>query len=748
MIENRGISNLLTADPIRSNLGLNTPIFPTPRGRMADPLSNSSVSEHQLLTTLKKVITDNSLTGDLEDKERRSERRFPTGHFFNEWFRGRGLVYSFLFKKNHRVTNIQVAELMALIRSYRSDGGMDVSFSSADDYKQSLMHIADSFRENINDFNCDALASRYSSLFANSAVVDIMYGSCVVFLPPGVAINLKAVCSRSGYIHSCGRNVYTRNIYKATKDELFGNIRHFLRTQPGKILFRPYSHEDFTEHDRSSADELSSGLDDVKISVQKSFLQECRLADVIEEMRTTFSDSLAIPYPGDYREDKTFIDKCRKKGGFDSAHALFMIMDHSLDESSPNRGNRHFIICFDQEWINENPYHLFDENKPAWFDHTTLPHTLAGAMISITRPGWPEKKTPITICDCFVGSGTMMLEAIKFDGIACNGVDYEPISRLLLEDNGHYFSLSAAELLHMTSELSKVAIHLKNPDLAGALKVAWEDSEAAIAWGESAIAFAEWEDRSQAGPESTSTLIDKLGSGYKGRLARLLFYTRLKAYRRNEAALRSRSVTETHTWLKELTALQISFDQLVALRQRTETGVTRGHFCEYQGVYSNGISVSLPLIASLSDAVHMIDVRDCRTWEPDQLFDVIVTDPPYGFNTDEKPELLADVYTSFLTTAIRSLAEDGQLVLALPDWSHTGRQLPAFILKDFVIHQVLSIAQESRREVIHSVLQSPRTVGSPPYYWESARALKRAILHFRFRAHASYRRNTGIVAEA
>lgn len=80
------------------------------------------------------------------------------------------------------------------------------------------------------------------------------------------------------------------------------------------------------------------------------------------------------------------------------------------------------------------------------------------------------------------------------------------------------------------------------------------------------------------------------------------------------------------------------------------------------------------------------------------------------------------------------------MVIALPDWSHTGRQIPAFALKDFVAHQVLIVAEELKREVIISGVQAPRAVGGPPFYWESEKALRRAILHFRFRYQSGYRR--------
>jgi hypothetical protein len=679
-------------------------------------------------------------SADLEDKERRSGKRFPAEHFFTEWFRRQGTICSFLFKKNHRVTNIQVAELVALLRSYRSDSTRELSFVGVEDYKRTLRHVADSLTATTAEPNYSALAERYSSILANLAAIDIMYGSCVVFLPPGVAVDLQAVCSHSGYIHSCGRNIYIRNIYKATKDGLYRNIKSFIangRTKH-KILFRPYSHEDFTDYDRERADELRFGLDDVKTVVQKAFLGNDRLADVIEDMRDEFSSALIIPYPGDYHLDKDRIEEAADEGDFDPSHALFLITDHSVDHATHARGNRHFIICYDQEWINENPFHLFDENKPAWFDHTTLPHTLAGAMISITRPGWPKQDGPINMCDCFVGSGTTILEAIKFENIRCHGSDYEPICNTLLEDNSLFFSASSDELQKLVNSVSKVATHLDNRDPSPA---AWLNSDEGAAWEAAKRIFEPWRETVFVGPESSQGMVSALKDA--GLLARLLFYTRLKVARRYEAAIESGSVNESNMLVDELVDLQTSFNQLIRLRERTEVGAVVGHFREYQGGYSQGVSLDSSLLRKLINGESRMQICDCRLWKPNTLLDLIVTDPPYGFNTTEDPKLLADVYASFLSTAIDNLAENGQLVLALPDWSHTGRQLPAFILKDFVTHQVLTIAESKGREVVHSVLQGPRAWGGAPYYWESEKALKRAILHFRFRKRSNYRRNTG-----
>jgi tRNA G10 N-methylase Trm11 len=117
--------------------------------------------------------------------------------------------------------------------------------------------------------------------------------------------------------------------------------------------------------------------------------------------------------------------------------------------------------------------------------------------------------------------------------------------------------------------------------------------------------------------------------------------------------------------------------------------------------------------------------------------DVVITDPPYGFNTDDNPEELARLYSAVIERMISALKDEGQLVLCLLDRSHTGRRSPFFTHKELITQQVLSIAEQAtpKREVIIPAYAVPqqRQIFRAPYYWESERALRRAILHFRIR---------------
>ena len=114
-------------------------------------------------------------------------------------------------------------------------------------------------------------------------------------------------------------------------------------------------------------------------------------------------------------------------------------------------------------------------------------------------------------------------------------------------------------------------------------------------------------------------------------------------------------------------------------------------------------------------------------------FQLIVTDPPYGFNTDENNEEMALKYRKWLGALICSLANDGHLVISLPEHSYTGKKVSFSANPSLVTSQILSIAAGFGRTVyrVAKSIPEPRSFFAPPYYWRSERALVRSILHFR-----------------
>ena len=165
---------------------------------------------------------------------------------------------------------------------------------------------------------------------------------------------------------------------------------------------------------------------------------------------------------------------------------FWLLVDRKPKTDVRERGDEQYYILYEQSYRNENPHHLFDENKPAWIDHTTIPHTLAAAMINITRPWWKPKSNASSriLCDPFVGTGTTLLEALK---LGLEGVcgDREALSRHMVDHNLQFFSLRDAELRDLTAAIWHVALGLfGRPDKAESTAVAADRAHAIREYGD------------------------------------------------------------------------------------------------------------------------------------------------------------------------------------------------------------------------------------------------------------------------
>jgi hypothetical protein len=167
-----------------------------------------------------------------------------------------------------------------------------------------------------------------------------------------------------------------------------------------------------------------------------------RLVKVLKWMSEQLRERIVIPQPGDYKRHGEF----RDQAGVDRTRTIWLITDRPLVESTGVSGPERYFLCYDQLYSNENPFHVFDENKPAWKAHTTIPHTLAGAMINVSRPWWPEGAT-VKIADPFVGTGTTCLECLKFTETVTEGSDLDSSAALLMNDNLAFFETVAPTVL-------------------------------------------------------------------------------------------------------------------------------------------------------------------------------------------------------------------------------------------------------------------------------------------------------------
>lgn len=662
--------------------------------------------------------------------------------FFRVWMKEQGNAYYFLFQKNLRVTNMQHAELLALVSAYSYDIRMHqrvpLQFSSSSDFVAAVQALLDSIPLDADQTQHDVIAEwfaeTYSQLLFYTAVVDPFFGSASIHLPPHIDTHLDAVCGLAGYIHSCGRNVFIRNVSKATSVHFKTAVRRYLdrfRLAPNTLrFFTVYAHEDFTPFDRKLERQLRDGLDDVKIHIDKSYMGSETLVDVVSQLRDEFSRELDVAHPGNFHQKQVGVSRDR---------TLWLVSDYGIQRLIGEDGHerlararRRYYICYEQLFDNKNPFQIFDENKPAWVAHTTIPHTLMAAMINVTVPSW--RTTPVQIADPFVGSGTTWVEGAKYPGVALNVGDKSELATQAAVDNTLFFSLSLRDLKALVSTLRAVAERMEEPGgepskIWGDLKVTARNRILKLA----DRAF-EWERLTFTDDAALQIL-----QGESDYAARVVFYVALRAHRRHTRAVQRHEMTLTEAFVKEANGLAGQIDTYIILREREGKGAaTLPTLALCSGDYSCSVTLDQPTLESFARAAVDVpleprDARELGTLAREcNGFDVVVTDPPYGFNTDEDAQSLASLYASVLREAIRSLRSGGQLVVCVPEMSTIGKNPAAFTHRTIIAHQVIAFAAEAGREVVSPArsVPGPKLLFQPPYYWASERALRRSILHF------------------
>lgn len=690
------------------------------------------------VTQTQQILADyivQSISQDTQD--------FQWDVFFRLWFREKGGPFFFLFKRHLGVTNTQYVELFSLLQVYCTDrfsGAPKAQFlfHTTEQMKSTMVDMINMLLDSPSDQRAKQatlFAETYGEVLASTVAVDMFYCSCAVFLPPGIDLDVVQLCGDAGYIHSAGRSVFVRNIKKAKYKDFDAGLRHHLATTSladFPLPFVIYAHEDFSDYDRDARDQISRGIEHTKLHVEKMSMGVYRLAQIVFDMRKSFQGMLDIPEPGSY-----------KLHDFNTNKSLWLICDRSISSSNTlSAGSERYYICYEQVAKNENPFFFFDENKPAWRSHTTLPHSLAAALINSTRPHSANAQ----LSDPFGGTGTTWFEAKRLR-ISTNALcsDLSQALPLMIRDNLNFFLKSAKGLQDIVDQLKRINQAIKS-DRKGMTD---EDAQRTFNFG------SQTEELSGSGPylyavgllndlkhdqphEDQEFTLRKTFVDHLARLApitRLLFYVVLRAELRYQGGYKRRSVTFDKAFTASLQELIDQTEQFIEVRAAMEAHdcTVCGNHVTYQGAYS---TVVIPKFFRMSDEdlsetlVKEVVVRDACKLDPLST-DVIICDPPYGFNTTQDQAALARLYSDFLDSALLALRDNGHLIICLPAESYTGRELPYCTRSNLISNQVLTKAKQLGREIFVPARSVPSRAFLPPYYWEAERALRRVILHFR-----------------
>lgn len=663
---------------------------------------------------------------------------FQWEEFFRLWFRVQGSPLFFLFRKHLGVTNAQYAELISLIQNLTidEDTGLSIGqlvFQTTDTLKITIVETLNSILDSPKSrrsANIYKFANLYADVFAGTAAVDMFYCSCSVFLPPGLKLDVLKLCAQSGYVHSAGKSIYVRNIKKAKQQELETALEaHLGDLYPEQVPtpFVVYAHEDFSDYDGDAKDQINRGIDSTKLYVEKMSMGSYRLSQVVQELRNAFKGRLEVPRPGSYQREHKFL----------GTHTIWLVGDRSISNASiMNPGGDRYYICYQQLAKNESPFYLFDENKPAWKSHTTLPHSLTAALLNATLP----HESGSVICDPFGGTGTTWFEAKRISPQAkIVSSDFSPISPLLVADNLRFFLAEPSEIRSLHNQLS-ITLNAINHGVVSeeqpSLLAPSEQGNTGIAAYLKAQEMLEQLRREQPKEEQeyifSKEQVDELSK--QTYICRLLFYTALRAELRYQGSYKRKSITRSKAFEKSLGEILKQTEGFLQIRERIDRSIDTADngYVQFQGKYSPELVPSLILDSRASlekqllREVKAIDARELKQ----NSIDVILCDPPYGFNTSEESSLLAKLYSDFLDSAILSIRPRGHLIIVLPAESYTGRELPYCTKSGLLINQILVKARKLGRTLYLPVTGVPHKMLRPPYYWEAERALRRTILHF------------------
>lgn len=653
--------------------------------------------------------------------------------FYKHWYRNLGTPLFFLFKKNLSVTNTQYAELFSLIATHvaeKDSKAPKLLFYTTEHIKGSFSEAITTLLEGYSSSDPDRIkefSDRYIDVFTSTISVDMFFGSCAVFLPPGIKVNLDQIVADSGYIHSAGYSIFIRNIRKAKKSDFLQGLSSYLSSimSTEKIPFIIYSHEDFSGFDKIAYELIDRGIEQCKIYIEKMSMGSERLATIVSEMQDDdrFKDKLTIPSPGNYQEQHLF-----KTG-----RTIWLISDRSISGGSiGNPGANRYYVCYEQLVKNESPFFFFDENKPAWKSHTTLPHSLTSALLNIARP-IPKDGV---ICDPFAGTGTTWMEAKRLglnNEIICS--DLSAIATTLLKDNLEFFCMSTADLrdLHRNLEMCSPSGE------ANQFRIEFDDYRTIGPYQkvrELLTALKNEQSEEEHEFELSEQFVQQLLT--LPFLTRIIFYIGLRAELRYQGSFERKSLTFEEAFKKSKDKLLDQIQMFIELKEevlsdkdRIEGPLIHKSIATYS--YKLTPSIVFQPLKNFEDQISkgMFSVRDACALTSNSV-DVIICDPPYGFNTAEDNSQLASLYDKFLDAAIDALKNNGQLIICLPAESYTGRDLPFCTRSDLVSRQILVKAYKKDRLVYRRADSLPYSWLAPPYYWESERALKRTILHFRF----------------
>ena len=662
------------------------------------------------------------------------------GIFFTPWFKNNGKAYYFTFKSNLSKTNIQYGELKSLIISNLEDKrnlyklqNDDIQIFNVQDFNKSIELILSSYNFPVNEYrsilkdnkaidNCkrfeelsdvaeetiNSIITNYKELLYRTIIIDPFYNSCALYLPLNLDVDIFKVISNSGYINTCGDLIYVRNFKKTKSKVFFDNLRLKIaelnkESDNSKLInFNVFSHEDFCDKIGINCD-----LTHLKIHLDKYYFDGRPLMSVLYDLKDEFRKDLHINIVS-IPENNTI-----------NRYSIWLVKESCIAKNLKYPGDNNYYICYLQRYKNENQLHIFNENKPAWKSNTNIPHDLISAMINIALEG-RDKEKEIKIIDPFLGSGTTFIELVKYKNIYHNlkifGSDIELSTELLLKDNLTIMSMDVSELDELLLKLKNKNIYREMLAKKEELSLFYKDNQSEFEIDENNYQLLKDIDIEE----------------------RLLFYTYFKVRITRSIDIKRKGDFRNYFKIE----LEKLIEGIINLRDTLlpyyhEESYVKNGFKVVDGHFSSKISIDPIVYKNQIKEINEVNYNQLIIDNFENLgnkkYDIIICDPPYGFNANNNLFNLIELYRKLPSILISLLKDNGQIIMSLPDESYSGKHSPWFTHKEMVIAKFHFASHELGRKMFnYSEINPRKDLFNAPYYWEAQRALRRSIINLKF----------------
>ncbi|RED37695.1 putative RNA methylase family UPF0020 [Rhodopseudomonas thermotolerans] len=629
-------------------------------------------------------------------------------------------------------------------------------------------------------------------------ILDAYHSTCAVAISKDLEIDTASIVGRSGYIHSAGQLLYIRNAAKFEASACIVSLRRYHASiseasgSSGRLPFFLMANEHLDPYDHSRPDAGGgSGIVQTRIPKDKYFIGGQPAGDFWDAILLDRDLARIVsPMPGE-EDPHTEIRDFEKNNQRLNDHCLFLLRDFGIDERG-SRSNKQYLILYARQFRNSSPFVIFDESKPGWYAPVTAPHTLTAAMLNLCLPNLMgrQRDRPLVVCDPFVGSGTSILEAHKLPGsVRFIAGDLSKPAQFARNDNLLFFSLpqkdqendddcknnllaplatlplsidgilnllsciTSTNLKQMLGDALEEATTISTRTQATSL----DSVKQAFPWAAARLlehlrSNAPAPSRTQAGirtlREADFSEVLTAFSNQRSLALRLLIYLVWRSILRvgpslyREGKKRDRQIeiltkavqSELDTFksqCKNLSKIREMRpeDQVVTLGERLL--IQKGWYCPE--IISPRIAVGSKEAGFVLQDGGQVSALDLLK-DLERQVDLLVTDPPYAFNTDDYEKNL-DLYRELPGAIVRSMNDGGQAVICLPEQSHNGQNIPSYARKSWFVRAFIAEAAQNSAKVVNvgETRPSVRVLFDSPYYWRSSRALTRSVLHFTIR---------------